>query len=82
MSIREFRINKLPPTKNRISGKDRVTMESNLIKISTLKTFTSIYHSSKLNLNPIIVQSIKPKENIVLDFLLINEIDLMLATET
>ena len=55
-------------------------MESNLIKISTLKPFTSVYHSNKLNSSLINVQSIKPKENIKLDFLLSNEIDLTLST--
>ena len=86
--IRGLGINKLLPKKKRISGKDRIsgknrlTMESDLIKISSLKTFTSIFHSYKLNLSLINVQSIKPKENIILYFLLSNEIDLTLATET
>ena len=66
--------------KNRISGMDRLKMESNLIEISTLKTFASINHSNKLNLSVINVQSIKPKENVILYFLLSNEIDLTLIT--
>ena len=81
ISIRELGINKLPPRKNRISGKDRLTSESNLVKISILNTFASIYHSNKLILSLVNVQSIKPQENIILDFLLRNEIDSTLTTE-
>ena len=57
-------------------------MESNLINISTLKAFTSIYHSNELNLSLINVQSIKPKENIILDFLLGYKVDLTVTTDT
>ena len=86
--IRELGINKLLLKKNRISGEDRISgkerlvLESNLIRISALKTIASVYHSNKLNLSLINVQSIKPKENIILDFLQSNEIDLTLTTET
>ena len=79
--IRELGIYKLLQ-KVKISGKDKLTMESNLIKISPLKTFTPIYHSNKLDLSLINVQSIKPKENRIPDFLLSNEIDLTLTIET
>ena len=83
-SIRELGVNKLLPKNNRLSGNDRLKMESNLmlIKIMYLKFFAPVYHSNKLNLSLINVQSIKPKENIILDFLLSNEIDLTLTTET
>ena len=57
-------------------------MESNLIKITTLKTFTSVYQSNKLSMSLINVQLIKPKENIIFDFLLSNEIDLTITTGT
>ena len=57
-------------------------MESNLTKVITLKTFAYVSHSNKPNLSLINFQSIKHKENIILDFLLSNEIDLTLSTET
>ena len=57
-------------------------MKSNPIKIITLITFASVYHSNKLNMGVINVQSIKPKEKIILDSLLSKEISLTLTTET
>ena len=67
-SVRELGINKLLPKKKGISDKGRLTKESNLINLSILKTFASVYHSNKLNLSQINIQSIKPKESIILIF--------------
>ena len=84
-SIRELVIN---DQKNRTSGRVRIFRQGQTqngiqpIKDKYIKTFLSIYYSNKLDWSLIIVQSIKPKGNIILHFLLHNEIDLTLITKT